>query len=112
MAEIPETTTSTVASQTGVSTAKAIIFLVQGERLAPVERDVPAPPTGEVVIEALERGPTRSEAALGLRSALVGSDVLRSIGVSGGIASVDLGTGFTDIVGRTRSWLWPRSSPP
>jgi hypothetical protein len=100
MAEIPETTSSTSGSPSGTSTTRATIFLVQGERLAPVERDVPAPPSGDGVIEALERGPTRSEAALGLRSALVGSDVIRSIGVTGGIARVDLGTGFTDIVGR------------
>jgi hypothetical protein len=100
LAEVPETTTSTITAPNGASMTGATIFLVQGERLAPVERDIPAPPSGEGVIEALERGPTRSEAALGLRSALVGADVMRSIGVSGGIASVDLGTGFTDIVGR------------
>ncbi len=101
LAEVPETTTSSVPSASGSSvTTKATIFLVQGERLAPVERDVPSPPTGEVVLEALERGPTRSEASLGLRSALVGRDVMRSIGISGGIASVDLGPDFTDIVGR------------
>ena len=100
LAEIPETTTSTINAPSGASLTRATIFLVQGERLAPVDRDIAAPPSGEGVIEALERGPTRSEAALGLRSALVGADVMRSIGVSGGIASVDLGTGFTDIVGR------------
>ena len=100
LAEIPETTTSTINAPNGASMSRATIFLVQGERLAPVDRDIPAPPSGEGVIEALERGPTRSEASLGLRSALVGADVMRSIGVSGGIASVDLGTGFTDIVGR------------
>jgi hypothetical protein len=101
LAEVPETTSTTVSSSSGSSVmAKATIFLVQGERLAPVERDVPAPATGEGVLEALERGPTRSEAALGLRSALVGRDVMRSIGISGGIASVDLGPDFTDIVGR------------
>ncbi|MGH8976009.1 MAG: GerMN domain-containing protein [Acidimicrobiia bacterium] len=100
LAEVPETTSSTLPSPAGSSTAQATIFLVQGERLAPVVRDVPAPATGEGVLEALERGPTRSEAALGLRSALVGRDVMRSIGISGGIASVDLGPDFTDIVGR------------
>ncbi len=100
LAEVPETTSTTLSSPTGASMTKATIFLVQGERLAPVERDVPAPASGESVIEALGRGPSRAEAALGLRSALVGSDVMRSIGISGGIASVDLGTGFTDIVGR------------
>jgi hypothetical protein len=100
LAEVPETTATTSGSPSGSTMATATIFLVQGERLAPVERDVPAPASGEVVIEALSRGPTRSEAALGLRSALVGSDVIRSIGISGGIANVDLGTGFTDIVGR------------
>ncbi len=101
LAEVPETTSTTVSSSSGSSVmAKATIFLVQGERLAPVERDVPPPATGEGVLEALERGPTRSEAALGLRSALVGRDVMRSIGISGGIASVDLGPDFTNIVGR------------
>lgn len=100
LAEIPETTSTTGGSPTGASMIRATIFLVQGERLAPVEREVPSPASGEAVIEALGRGPTRSEAALGLRSALVGGDVMRSIGISGGIASVDLGPDFTDIVGR------------
>ncbi|MGH9038659.1 MAG: GerMN domain-containing protein [Acidimicrobiia bacterium] len=100
LAQIPETTSTTGSSSSGASMTTALIFLVQGERLAQAQREVPAPASGESVIEALSRGPTRSEAALGLRSALVGSDVLRSIGISGGIASVDLGTGFTDIVGR------------
>lgn len=100
LAQVPETTSTTGISSSGGSMTSATIFLVQGERLAPVTREVPAPASGETVIEALSRGPTRSEASLGLRSALVGSDVLRSIGISGGIASVDLGTGFTDIVGR------------
>jgi hypothetical protein len=100
LAEIPETTSSTSPGPSGASTTKTNIFLVQGERLAPVERTVPAPPSADTVLETLVRGPTRTEGSLGLRSALVGDDVVRSGAVSGGIATVDLGAGFNDIVGR------------
>jgi hypothetical protein len=81
-------------------TEKATLFLVQGERLAPVQRELPAPVSVESVLEALAAGPTATEVELGLRTALLAPGLMRSGGVSGGIATIDLGQPFTEIAGR------------
>lgn len=81
-------------------TEKATIFLVQGERLAPVRRELPAPVSVELVLEALADGPTATEEQLGLRTALLAPKLMTSGGVSGGIATIDLGQPFTEITGR------------
>jgi spore germination protein GerM len=81
-------------------TEKATIFLVQGERLAPVQRELPAPVSVESVLEALAAGPTATEVQLGLRTALLTPGLMKSGGVSGGIATIDLGQPFTEIAGR------------
>ena len=81
-------------------TEKATIFLVQGERLAPVQRELPAPVSVESVLETLAAGPTATEVQLGLRTALLAPGLMRSGGVSGGIATIDLGQPFTEIAGR------------
>lgn len=81
-------------------TERATIFLVQGERLAPVQRELPAPVSVESVLEALAGGPTATEVQLGLRTALLAPGLMGSGGVSGGIAIVDLGQPFTEIAGR------------
>jgi spore germination protein GerM len=83
-------------------TERATVFLVQGERLAPVQRELPAPVSVDSVLEALAAGPTTTEVQLGLRTALLtlGLPVMRSGGVSGGIATVDLSQPFTEIAGR------------
>ena len=65
-------------------TEKATLFLVQGERLAPVQRELPAPVSVESVLEALVSGPTSTEVQLGLRTALLTTPgLVRSGGVSG-----------------------------
>jgi spore germination protein GerM len=82
-------------------TEKATLFLVQGERLAPVQRELPAPVSVESVLEALVTGPSSTEVQLGLRTALLTTPgLVRSGGVTGGIATVDLGQPFTEIAGR------------
>jgi spore germination protein GerM len=82
-------------------TEKATLFLVQGERLAPVQRELPAPVSVESVLEALAAGPTTTEVQLGLRTALLSTPgLVRSGGVSGGIATIDLGQPFSEIAGR------------
>jgi spore germination protein GerM len=81
-------------------TERATIFLVQGERLAPVQRELPAPVSVESVLEALAAGPTATEVQLGLRTALLTPGLMRSGGVTGGIATIDLGQPFTEIAGR------------
>ena len=82
-------------------TERATLFLVQGERLAAVQRELPAPVSVESVLEALVAGPTSTEVQLGLRTALLTTPgLVRSGGVSGGIATIDLGQPFTEIAGR------------
>ena len=81
-------------------TEKATLFLVQGERLAPVQRELPAPVSVDTILEALAAGPTTTEVQLGLRTALLASGLMKSGGVSGGIATIDLGQPFTEIAGR------------
>jgi hypothetical protein len=94
-------TPATTAPPLPVSpTEKATLFLVQGERLAPVQRELPSPVSVESVLEALTAGPTATEVQLGLRSALLAPGLMRSGGVAGGIATIDLGQPFTEIAGR------------
>jgi hypothetical protein len=91
-------TTGTTGPST--PTARATVFLVQGERLAAASRELPAPVSAQSVLESLANGPTDSEIALGLRTALLADDLIRSVGVAGGIATVDLGPAFAEIGGR------------
>jgi hypothetical protein len=90
----------TAPTQLASPTEKATLFLVQGERLAPVQRELPAPVSVESVLEALAAGPTATEVQLGLRTALLTAGLMHSGGVSGGIATIDLGQPFTEIAGR------------
>jgi spore germination protein GerM len=91
---------ATAPTQPAAPTEKATLFLVQGERLAPVQRELPAPVSVQSVLEALAAGPTATEVELGLRTALLSPGLMRSGGVSGGIATIDLGQPFTEIAGR------------
>ncbi|HYH49743.1 MAG TPA: GerMN domain-containing protein [Acidimicrobiia bacterium] len=91
---------ATATTQVAAQTEKATIFLVQGERLAPVQRELPAPVSVGAVLEALAAGPTSTEVQLGLRTTLLSPGLMRSGGVQGGIATIDLGQPFTEIVGR------------
>lgn len=96
LAPAPEPTTPTTEVDEE-SRQPVTVFLVQGARLAAVTRQVTPPATPDTVLELLGRGPNEQEVRLGLRSALVGDRTTRSVGVTGGIATVDLGSAFTDI---------------
>jgi spore germination protein GerM len=98
LGETPSVTATTLPF---AQTEKATLFLVQGERLAPVQRELPAPVSVESVLEALVTGPSSTEVQLGLRTALLTTPgLVRSGGVTGGIATIDLGQPFTEIAGR------------
>lgn len=99
LAPAPSTTT-TVTTAPSAPTVRSTIFLVEGERLARVVRELVAPVAPGSVLDALSDGPTDAEAARGLRSALLAEGLMRSVGVAGGIATVDLGSSFSGIVGR------------
>ncbi|MDQ1491438.1 MAG: hypothetical protein QOJ23_3952 [Actinomycetota bacterium] len=97
LGQAPSASTTTMPAS---PTERATLFLVQGERLAPVQRELPAPVSVESVLQALAAGPSATEVELGLRTALLAPGLMRSGGVSGGIATIDLGQPFTEIAGR------------
>ena len=88
------TTTSTVVA---VDTEAVIVYLFGADRVVPVRRDVPAPATLADMMQALTAGPSPTEAASGIRSALNPGDVRGTPGVAGGIATVELTGGFRAI---------------
>lgn len=85
-------TTTTTSSTRPAPTTRAVVYLVDRDRLAPVRREVPAPTTPAAVLAALAAGPTPPEAAGGLRSALVTGAALAQ--VSAGTATVRLDREF------------------
>lgn len=94
---VPEATTSSTVSAERRDTIQ--IFLAQGERLVAVPRRVPEAAGPELILQTLVEGPTEAEVGRGISSAILGDDVIfvRSVGVTGGIATVDLGPTFNDV---------------
>jgi hypothetical protein len=88
------TTDQTVGS-TAPMTSQAVVFLVDGDHLAPVVRDVPGGDAPNL-IDALLTGPTSDESSNGLRSALADADVVKSTELDGSTAVIDLAPGFPD----------------
>ena len=96
-----QTTTTTVP---GLAGRTVQVWLVADDRVVPVQREV-ATPVGIVrLLAALVAGPTDGEAALGVRSALPGSEVVLEASVDDGLATIDLGSEFADA--RSREQLF------
>lgn len=91
-------TPTTVPGPSGPSTMVTVYF-VQGGRMSPAERRVAAPVALDRLVLTLAAGPTQSEATVGLRTAILAVDVVRSVLLAGGIATVDLSATFTEAVG-------------
>jgi spore germination protein GerM len=85
-------TTSTTATTRLASTSRAAVFLVEGDRLTSVRRQVPAPATPAAVLAAVAAGPTPQEAGAGLRTALVTEATLAQL--TAGTATVQLDRDF------------------
>jgi Sporulation and spore germination len=84
--------TITTTSTRPPATTRAVVFLVEGDRLVPVRRRVPAPGTPDAVLATVAAGPTPAEAAAGLRTALVTGARLSE--VAAGTATVRLDRDF------------------
>jgi spore germination protein GerM len=92
-------TTSTTFSSS--PTALATIYLVAADpkaggqdRLQPVDRLVPTPPTVEKVVRRLLSGPSDAEARRGLRTAVPAGTTILAAPVASGIATIDLSGAF------------------
>jgi Sporulation and spore germination len=83
---------ATTSTTSPAPTTRAVVFLVEGDRLAAVRREVPAPATPAAVLAAVAAGPTPQEAGAGLRTALVTGATLAQ--VTAGTATVRLDRDF------------------
>jgi hypothetical protein len=94
----PTTTSTTTPSPVEVPVR---IFLIgPNGRVAPVARDVPvSAPDLQTVLEALVAGPTDAEAAAGYQSAIPAQTTVIGASIVGGIATVNLGANFGQLVG-------------
>lgn len=71
------------------------VYLVRGERVAPVRRLVPhTRAVARAALAALLRGPTADERRRGYRTAVPAGTSLRGVVLSGGVATVDLSRRF------------------
>lgn len=92
------TTTSLPPTTVGVQ-----IFLVSSAgQLVEVQRPVPYPASLSSAMAALIDGPTNAESATGLQSSVPAQTDLLSATISGGIATVDLGGTFGQLVGQAQ----------
>lgn len=88
-APIPTTPPGTPAGS-----ASATVFMVAGDRLAPVPRNVPAPASPEKVLQALFDGVVPEEAARNLRSAVARTTQVSVAEEPGGRLRVELTPAF------------------
>ena len=86
-------TTTTPVTDPGPAPRSVQVCFVRDATVTPVQRQLTAPGL-DAAVAALADGPTPAEQAAGLRTALLTEDAARQIGLSAGIARVDLTPGF------------------
>jgi len=95
----PSSTTTTSPSAAPVTVSVVIYLLAANGQLSAAAREVPVPAPLTAILGALVDGPTNAEAAAGLQSAVPSQTQVISASVAGGIATVDLGGTFAQLVG-------------
>lgn len=82
--------TTQPATTVPVPTIPVTVFMLQGDKLAPVMRSIPAPATVGSALATLIQGPTDTEAAQGLRSAVSAQANVSGAQVTDSVATVDI----------------------
>jgi len=97
----PTTASSTTTSTPSpVEVPVSVYFVGPTGHLVPVARDVPvSAPDLTTVLEALVAGPSQAEAEAGLQSALSTQTTILGATVTGGVATVNMGGTFGQLVG-------------
>ncbi|MHB8439651.1 MAG: GerMN domain-containing protein [Acidimicrobiales bacterium] len=90
-----------VTSPSPVELREQVYFLSAEGHLAPVDRQMPAPAPLATILDGLLVGPTATEAAQGLQSAVPAQTEVLSATVASGTATVDLGGAFGQLVGQS-----------
>lgn len=106
--ETPAPTPSATATATAISTTEVVPYLLRGEDVAPVAREVPATEgVAAAAVRALLAGPTSDERSAGLSTAIPDGTRLLGLTIQDGIATIDLsgefesGGGSLSMQGRT-----------
>jgi hypothetical protein len=95
-------TTTTGPAPAPVAVTVQIYLLTPAGKLTAVSRDVPVPAPLSAILGALVDGPTNSEATAGLQSTIPAQTDVLGATVSGGVATVDLGGTFGQLVGQAQ----------
>jgi spore germination protein GerM len=93
------TTTTTAPATAPVTVTVFIYLLASNGKLAAAAREVPVPAPLITILGALVDGPTNAEATGGLQSAVPPQTQVIAASVAGGVATVDLGGTFAQLVG-------------
>jgi hypothetical protein len=96
---LPTTTTETTTTgqTTPQESSSVAVYFLRGERVSPVRRTIAATrAVARAALTELLAGPTEEEVASGLTSTIPAGTTLRDVGVSGGVATVDLDGTFDD----------------
>lgn len=89
--------TTQAATTLPLATATQTLYMIRGEKLAPVSRTVASPPALGNVLGALIQGTTIAEADNGLRSAINSQANVLSAQISAGVASINLNGAFAGL---------------
>lgn len=82
------------APVTTVAAVTATVFLVRGDRLAPVSRAAEQGP--DALLELLLAGPTVAESETGVRTAIPATDAVRGVTIEDDTAAIDLAPRFAE----------------
>lgn len=94
----PETTQTTEA--VSEPAASAVVYLLRGDRLSPVPRQVEAPVSPSRLLLALVEGPTTEEAQAGFRTAISSETRIRGVTSVAGVVTVELSSQFVEVTGQ------------
>ena len=95
-------TSTSTTTPAPVEVTVQIFLLSSSGHLAPVARDVSFPAPLTAILGALVDGPTDTEAAAGLQSAVPTGTTVVSATVAGGVATVNLAGTFAQLVGQAQ----------
>jgi len=92
-------TTSTTLGGPRSSVASVEVFFVSGDHLVPVVRSIPRPPSLDNALGALLAGPSLTESAQGIRSAISQDTIVLSTRLDRGQAVINLSEAFAGVEG-------------
>jgi hypothetical protein len=108
---------ATCAGAANAATVRSDVYLVQGEGLKPVARQL-SQKTVRLAVESLLRGPTAAETKVDVRTQIPTAARVRSVTVRSGIATIDLtrpfvhGTNRASLLGRLVQLVWTATAVP